>query len=66
MQDATSFEDYIRAQCDARAAVSVTLGVAADGSEASIMTSSDKTQGTYFWKINGSEITMLGFIGDDD
>lgn len=66
MLQSVSFEDYIRTQRESRAEVSIKLGAAADGSEASIMTYSDKTPGAYFWSISGNEITMIAFVGDDD
>ena len=61
-----SFEDWIRTQAEIRAEVSIRLGMAEDQSHASIMTWSDKTPGTHFWKVEGERVTHLQFVGDGD
>ena len=59
------FEDWIRTQIEARAEVAVKLGMAQDQSCASIMTWSDKTSGTHFWKVEGDQVSHLQFVGND-
>ena len=59
------FEDWLRTQIDLRATVSVRLGQAQDGSHASIMTWSDKTDGTNFWKVEGDKVSHIQFVGND-
>jgi hypothetical protein len=60
-----SFEDWIRTQTEVRAVVSVRLGLADDGSHASLMTWSDKVRGTWFWAVDGNETTLVQFVGDE-
>ena len=48
MPASMTFEDYFRTQIDLRALVSVRLGLAQDGTTASLMTWSNKTEGTTF------------------
>lgn len=60
-----TFEEWIRIQSELRATVSVRLGQAADGSHASIMTWSDKTEGTHFWKVSGGDVEHIQFVGGD-
>lgn len=62
---AVTFEDYIRTQSELRATVSVRLGQAADGSHASIMTWSDKSDGTHFWRVDGDAVRLIQFVGSD-
>lgn len=61
-----TFEDYLRAQLDLRADISVKLGYAQDGSSASLMTWSNKSSGTHFWDISGNEAKHLAFVGEED
>ena len=61
-----TFEDYIKTQIDLRSEVSVKLGTKADGSSASLMTWSDKSEGTHFWDVAGDTIKHLAFVGSDD
>ncbi len=60
-----TFEDWVRTQSDLRADVFVRLGKAADDSHASIMTWSDKAEGTHFWKVEGDRVSHLQFVGND-
>ena len=60
-----TFEDWLRTQIDLRAIVSVRLGQASDASHASIMTWSDKTEGTHFWKVEGDRVSHLQFVGNE-
>jgi len=60
-----TFEDYFRTQIDLRALVSVRLGLAQDGTTASLMTWSNKTEGTYFWDVEGDAVKYVEFIGKD-
>lgn len=60
------FEDWIRTQAEARSDVTVKLGMAQDNSHASIMTWSDKTPGTHFWKVEGNCVSHIQFVGNDD
>jgi hypothetical protein len=60
-----TFEDWLRTQIEARAEISVRLGMAGDQSHASIMTWSDKTAGTHFWKVEGDHVSHLQFIGEE-
>ena len=62
---AVTFEDYIRTQSELRATVSLRLGQAADGSHASIMTWSDKAEGTHFWRVDGDVVKLIQFVGND-
>ena len=61
-----TFEAWIRTQIDLRAEVSVRLGHSADGAEASLMTWSDKVDGTHFWRVSGNSIEHMAFVGTDD
>lgn len=58
-----TFEDYIRIQIDLRAAVRVSLGLAQDRSSASLMTWSDKAEGTHFWDVSGNTVKHIAFVG---
>lgn len=60
-----TFEDWIRTQIDARAAVSMRLGQSEDGASASLMTWSDKRPGTWFWDVRGGHVALIEFIGDE-
>lgn len=60
-----TFEDWIRTQIDARAAVSMRLGQSQDGTSASIMTWSDKRPGTWFWDVQGERVTLIEFMDAD-
>lgn len=60
-----TFEDWIRAQIEARAKVSVSLGQAQDGSHASLMTWSDRIAGTHFWRVEADRITHIAFCGNE-
>jgi hypothetical protein len=66
MPAAMTFEDYIRTQIDLRALVSVRLGLAEDGTTASLMTWSNKSDGTCFWDVEGDRVTFIDFIGKDE
>jgi len=61
-----SFEDYLRTQIDLRSEIKVRIGLASDNSSASLMTWSDKTEGTHFWDVKGDRIEHMAFVGDDD
>lgn len=61
-----TFEAWIMIQIEARATVAVRLGQAQDGTHASLMTWSDKTPGTHFWKVYGNTVAHLQFVGDED
>lgn len=59
-----TFEDWIRIQIELRATVSVKLGQSQDGSHASLMTWSDKADGTHFWKVEADTVAHLQFVGN--
>ena len=60
-----TFEDYIRSQIELRSRVSVRLGYAKDGNTASIMTWSDKSEGTHFWDVEDDTVKHIAFVGDE-
>jgi hypothetical protein len=60
-----TLEDYIMTQIELRAEVTVKLGRAQDGSSASFMTYSDKSQGTHFWDVSGETVKHIAFVGND-
>lgn len=60
-----TLEYYIRTQLDLGAEVSVKLGHAVDGSSASLMTYSDKAEGTHFWDVSGETVKHIAFVGND-
>lgn len=61
-----TLEDYIHAQLELRADITVKLGHAEDGSAGSLMTWSNKSEGTHFWKVGGNTVKHLAFVGNDD
>ncbi len=60
-----TLEDYIMTQIELRAEVTVKLGRAQDGSSASLMTYSDKAEGTHFWDVSGETVKHIAFVGND-
>lgn len=60
-----TFEDYIRTQIELRSKISVRLGFAKDGKTASIMTWSDKSEGTHFWDVEGDTVKHIAYLGDE-
>jgi len=60
-----TFEDYIRTQIELRSQVSVRLGLAKDGNTASIMTWSDKSEGTHFWDVEGDQVKHIAYMGNE-
>lgn len=61
-----TLEDYIHAQLELRADITVKLGRAQDGSSASLMTWSNKSEGTHFWDVSGETVKHLAFVGNDE
>jgi hypothetical protein len=61
-----TLSDYILAQIDAGATVSVRLGREKNGNAASLMTWSDRTSGTYFWRVEGNTTKLMGFMGENE
>lgn len=59
-------EDYVRAQIELRAEITVKLGHAQDGSSASLMTQSSKSEGTHFWDVSGEMVKHIAFVGNED
>lgn len=61
-----TFADYIAVQFNARAVVSVRVGMDESRQHASLMTWSDKTPGTHFWMVEGDSIKHEAFVGSED
>lgn len=57
-----TLEDCINAQIELGGEVSVRLGRSQDRASASLMTWSDKADGTHFWDVAGNTVTHLGFV----
>lgn len=60
-----TLEDYIHAQLELRADITVKLGCAQDGSSASLMTWSNTSRGTHFWDVSGNAVKHLAYVGSD-
>jgi len=56
----TTFEDYIVGLITSRSKLSVSMGLAKDGTSASLMTWSDKDSTTHFWDVSGDTVKLIG------
>lgn len=61
-----NFETYLRTQLDLRSEIKVRIGIASDNSSASIMTWSDKSEGTHFWDVSGDQVVHVALVGNGD
>lgn len=61
-----SFEDYIRTRIDSGAKIEIHAGRSAEGEAAGFMTSDNKVNGTCYWRVEGSTVTLIEFVSDDD
>lgn len=61
-----TFEEWLRTQIELRAEPSIRLGQSQDGTEASFMSWSDKSDGTWFWRVVGPTVELIQYISSDD
>ena len=54
-----TFEDYIRAQIEKGARLSVKMGLEKHGPGVSIMTWTDKDHATSFWDVSGDTVKLI-------
>ncbi len=65
-----TFEDYIKTRLELRAEISLKIGksqeLGSDKLGSSIMTWDNKSDGTWFWGIDGDCVKLVQFVGSDD
>ena len=57
-----TFEDYIRTRLESGAKIEIHAGRSAQGEAAGFMT----WDGTCYWRVEGSTVTLIEFVSDDD
>ena len=61
-----TFEDYIRTRLESGAKIEIHAGRSAQGEAAGFMTWDNKVSGTCYWRVEGSTVTLIEFVPDDD